>query len=273
MRWEQRRTTTLTNWHTYEPRGDGNKYRKRQHQFPHARPYATNCLTAPPTDHHDAKGNKRSRLRCYSRSVPRSHEMIFKKQADLTKHRDTDRVLTSLPMGRPGTPIGTRTDGTPTLVNRAVRQQDSPTTPRAPSVQPNDNYAYASYIDNPSLSRNRRKQYYHRCQTVRVIALNQSASRKMSGTLSQYGTPTTYSTPAITHARDARENNRYTYTSVEFDEAWTLQLPRPTHVLRLCRLGFSQKTHCVFDVSSFYRHISFVLPAVHPGSTSRPGGE
>jgi len=173
---------------------------------------------------HDAKGNQTSIpavLRVSpSPNLPLSLQWDFENKL-ISADTDNDAVAdVTYQWDALGRRVG-RDDGTTaTVFVESGQQTIADYTSGTAATSPTYNYVYASYIDEPVMRAGTGgTRYYHRGQQYSVIAMtNGGGSITERYAYSVYGTPTITDASGTTLTTSA-ENNRYTYTGREFDEA------------------------------------------------------
>jgi RHS repeat-associated protein len=186
---------------------------------------------------HDAKGNQTSipAILRISSSDPLSMKWDFENKlisADIDNDSVVDvtyqwdalgrRVARTtyfpLPLGE-GQGEGSET----TVYVQSGQQTIADYTSGTSAASPTYTYVYASYIDEPVMRAGTGgNRYYHRNQQYSVIAMSNGG-----GTITERYAYSAYGTPTITDASGtalttSADNNRYTYTGREFDEALSL---------------------------------------------------
>jgi len=176
---------------------------------------------------HDAKGNQTSIpavLRVSpSPNLPLSLQWGFENKL-ISADTDNDAVAdVTYQWDALGRRVG-RDDGTTaTVFVQSGQQTIADYTSGTAAASPTYTYVYANYIDEPVMRAGTGGlRYYHRNQQYSVIALTNGG-----GTIAERYAYSAYGTPTITDAAGtarttSAENNRYTYTGREFDEALEL---------------------------------------------------
>ena len=174
---------------------------------------------------HDAKGNQTSipAILRPSSNDPLSMKWDFENKliaADIDNDGIDDVTYQFDALGRR---VG-RDDGTTaTVYVQSGQQTIADYTSGAAPASPTYTYVYASYIDEPVMRGGTGGlRYYHRNQQYSINAItNGGGAVTERYAYSAYGTPTILDASGVEQSSSS-ENNRYTYTGREYDEALDL---------------------------------------------------